>query len=248
MPPGDLPRQAHGAHGGGQGADRPVRVGGQKGGAQGGQLTARPRHPAHLRAAIVDDKAALPVAHQVRLPGDGHQTAQLPGGPLHKDDLLRKTARLLAVGVHPTMGVGPGQQGPQFRDVAAQGRDGQAGQQHPGGVGAHGAGSRPHRVQQDRSVQTTGLLSCRQHGRHPAAAEGAQIQHQASGQGGDIGALLRVVGHDGAGPAGQQDIGHVVGRDIVGNGVDHRGLLPDPGQIVAQIQVCSLQKKKPRRV
>ena len=56
--------------------------------------------------------------------------------------------------------------------------------------------------------------------------EGAQVEAEALGGQGDLGGLRRIVGHDGPGAGGQQEVGHVVGGDIVGDTVDEGGGLP----------------------
>ena len=71
-----------------------------------------------------------------------------------------------------------------------------------------------------------------QHGAGGRIPERSQIEDFRLAYGGDFLRLLLMVGHNGGRAGGQQQVGHVAGGDIVGDAVDHRLLLPDPGKQV----------------
>ena len=65
----------------------------------------------------------------------------------------------------------------------------------------------------------------------------SQVEAQSGAPGRDLLHFLRLIGHDGAGPAGQQEVCHVVGRHIVGDAVDQRPPLPHPVQAGSQLHI-----------
>ncbi|MPN02231.1 hypothetical protein SDC9_149445 [bioreactor metagenome] len=60
------------------------------------------------------------------------------------------------------------------------------------------------------------------HRPYGAFVQGSDIDHQSAADRGDLGRLFDVVGHDGRSSAGQNDIGAVVHRYIIGDRVHQR--------------------------
>ena len=227
---GDLPAQAHGAHGGGSGLQEPVRIGCDEGRRQSGELTAGAGDGGHLRTAVADAEGPLPVRYNVNGPSDGNDRSDPPGkvfGESHSpvQVLLRHLVR--HIGVHPLGGAAAQGQGFDFGNIAPNHRKLHLIQQPKGSIRPQGGGPRPHRVQHHRMAQLIGPLPGGEHGRDGALVQGSNVDVQSTADGGDLHGILRVVRHNGRAAAGQQHIGAVVHGDIVGDVVDQGGFLAD---------------------
>ena len=212
-----------GLHGSGKGIPR---LYGGKRPTQNGKHTPGPRHGAHPVAAAAHGAELLPIGNQVLGAGKQHHTPQLlrqrcgqPGGRFGGGQT-----------VHPVLAAAKAQQGGGLPGV------------HPHNGGLHllqkaldvcqppGACAHAHRVQHNRDAAAV----CRGTGGAGSGelgfVRGAGVQHNGAGQRGNIGHFLRGLGHDGACPDGQRQVGAVVGRNNVGNAVQKRVLRPDGSQ------------------
>ena len=126
------------------------------------------------------------------------------------------------VGVHATGFAAAQGQGLDFGDVAPDHGEGQLLHQVHGGVGAQGGGAGPHGVQQQHMVQLRRLLPGPEHPLDAPLVQGADVDVQTAADGGDVLHVLRLVGHNGTAAAGQQNVGHIVDGDIIGDVVDQR--------------------------
>ena len=84
------------------------------------------------------------------------------------------------------------------------------------------AGSYTHRVQHHGHTTAVGRFARESGGGELGFIGGAGVQHHGGGQGGNLGHLLRGLGHDGACPHRQRQIGAVICRNYVGNTVQQR--------------------------
>ena len=138
------------------------------------------------------------------------------------------------VGVHaPGLAAAQGQ-GLDLGDVAANHGEGQLFHQLHGGVGPQGGGTGSYGVQQQHMTQGRGLFPGPEHGLDAPLVQGADVDVQPAADGGDVLHVLRLVGHDGAAAAGQQDVGHVVDGDVIGDVVDQRHRAADAVQANTQ--------------
>jgi hypothetical protein len=93
-----------------------------------------------------------------------------------------------------------------------------------------GACAHAHRVQYNRDAAAVCRGTGGAGGGELGFVRGAGVQHNGAGQSGNVGHFLRGLGHDGACPDGQRQVGAVVGRNNVGNAVQKRVLRPDGSQ------------------
>ncbi len=77
-------------------------------------------------------------------------------------------------------------------------------------------------VQNDGMVQLVCPFPRREHGGMVLRVERADVDVQATADGGDLLHFVQIVRHDGGAAAGQQNVGHVVDGDIIGDVVDQR--------------------------
>ena len=75
-------------------------------------------------------------------------------------------------------------------------------------------------------AQGVGLGPGAEHPRDAALVQRANVDVQPAADGGDILNILRLVGHDGAAAAGQQDVRHIIDGDIIRDVMHQWHVLP----------------------
>ena len=225
LEPAEFPGQAHRRHGRGGGFQRAVGVGHQEGRHQPGELAARSRDPAHFGAAVADDAALRPVADQINGSGDGNDRFGPLGKVFYELDGLGQGLFRDSVGhvcVHALRRAAAQGQGLDLGDVAPDDGEGQLLHEADGRVRPQGGGPGPYGVQQDGVAQRGGLFARPVHRLDAPLVEGADVQIQAAAEGRDVLHVLRLVGHDGTAAAGQEDVGHIVDGDVIGDVMHQR--------------------------
>ena len=222
---GDLTGQTHGADSGSSSLQPVVGVGYNKGRHHAGELAARAGDPAHLGAAVADDIAALAVTDKINRAGHGHDGAALGGKILDELNSIVKiflSHRVSYIGINTLGSAAAQRQRLDLRDIAAD--DGETDLLHQlhSGVGAQRRGTRAHGVKQNHMVQLVRLFAGAEHPLNAALVQRADVDVQAAADGGDVLDILRLIGHDGAAAAGQQNVGHIIDSDIVCDIVDQR--------------------------
>ena len=71
-------------------------------------------------------------------------------------------------------------------------------------------------------AQLVRLFAGAEHSLDAALVQRADVDVQAAADGTDVLDILRLIGHDGAAAAGQQNVGHIIDGDIVCDIVDQR--------------------------
>ena len=94
------------------------------------------------------------------------------------------------------------------------------------GLGAELARARTHRIEDDGMPEVTRALSCGVHARDRTRVQRADVKAEPRRERGDLLRLLWVVRHDGARPDGEQDVRHIVDRDVVCDAVDQGRFAP----------------------
>ena len=123
-------------------------------------------------------------------------------------------------------------QGADFRGVAADHGGPRRLDQRTSRCGAIGRGATAHGVKHDGNATAGSQLRRLQHGRHPRAAQGADVDDQRPRQGDHRFDFLGGMRHHRRGANRQQGIGRAVHHHIIGNVVNQRCLRPDSGKIV----------------
>lgn len=207
------------------------RCAGVPGAGKGSRHAACPCELSQKGRAVCDAERGLSVRHKVHLPGHKEHRLLLPGIPaedIGRGGKILRIHRIRRSRIHPA-GVGrKAAEGPDLRTVPFDDAGPVMRNEFPGVLQPQRAAGHPHRIDQERDAQLMGLCPGNLHGFHPRIIDVPQIHHQGIRRGHDLCRFLRMPGHVGTCPHGQDGIGAVVHRDGVSQAVDQRFLFPDP--------------------
>ena len=141
------------------------------------------------------------------------------------------------VGIHALCRTAAQRQRFDLRDVAPDNGEGDLMHQLHGCAGTQSRSTGAYRIQQDRVSQVCGLPAGPVHSLNAPLIQSTDVDVQPAANGSDVLHILRLIGHDRAAAAGQQDVGHIVHRYIVGDVVNQRRGLPHTIKTVSQHKI-----------